>query len=109
MRKFQMISEFQPTGDQPDAIAQLAKGVEGGLRYQTLLGATGTGKTYTVGKVIEATQRPTLVIAHNKTLAAQLYGEFKEFFPKNAVSYFVSYYDYYQPEAYIPQRDIYIE
>jgi excinuclease ABC subunit B len=109
MPKFKMVSEFQPTGDQPEAIAQLVKGVENNFRYQTLLGATGTGKTYTVGKVIEATQRPTLVIAHNKTLAAQLYTEFKEFFPKNAVSYFVSYYDYYQPEAYVPRHDLYIE
>jgi excinuclease ABC subunit B len=109
MPKFKMVSEFQPTGDQPDAIAQLVKGVENNFRYQTLLGATGTGKTFTVGKVIEATQRPTLVIAHNKTLAAQLYTEFKEFFPMNAVSYFVSYYDYYQPEAYVPRHDLYIE
>ncbi|MFZ0546881.1 MAG: excinuclease ABC subunit UvrB [Candidatus Promineifilaceae bacterium] len=109
MPKLEVVSEFQPTGDQPDAIKQLAEGLDEGLRYQTLLGATGTGKTYTIAKVIEKTQRPTLVLAHNKTLAAQLYSEFKEFFPKNAVSYFVSYYDYYQPEAYVPRHDLYIE
>ncbi len=109
MPKFELVSDFQPTGDQPDAIEQLVSGMENGLRYQTLLGATGTGKTFTVAQVIEATQRPTLVLAHNKTLAAQLYSEFKEFFPNNAVSYFVSYYDYYQPEAYVPRHDLYIE
>ena len=109
MPNFQLVSEFQPTGDQPDAIQQLVAGLNQGHRFQTLLGATGTGKTYTIANVIAQTQRPTLVIAHNKTLAAQLYSEFKEFFPKNAVSYFVSYYDYYQPEAYVPRHDLYIE
>ena len=96
-------------GDQPDAIAQLVEGIEAGERFQTLLGATGTGKTFTMANVIQQTQRPTLVIAHNKTLAAQLYAEFREFFPKNGVSYFVSYYDYYQPEAYVPRHDLFIE
>jgi excinuclease ABC subunit B len=109
MPKFQLVSEFQPTGDQPEAIAQLVEGIEKGYRHQTLLGATGTGKTYVVSKVVEQVQKPTLVIAHNKTLAAQLYSEFREFFPRNAVEYFVSYYDYYQPEAYIPKYDLYIE
>ncbi len=100
---------YQPTGDQPLAIASLIEGVEAGLRHQVLLGATGTGKTYTAAKLIEAVQKPTLVMAHNKTLAAQLYQEFKEFFPENAVEYFVSYYDYFQPEAYLPRSDTYIE
>src|ERR671922_2407869 len=100
---------YEPTGDQPTAIAELSEGVEGGLKHQVLLGATGTGKTYTAAKVIEALQKPTLVMAHNKTLAAQLYQEFKEFFPDNAVEYFVSYYDYFQPEAYLPRSDTYIE
>ncbi|MEW5957559.1 MAG: excinuclease ABC subunit UvrB, partial [Chloroflexota bacterium] len=100
---------YRPTGDQPEAIKKLVEGIEGGLVHQTLLGATGTGKTYTIAKVIEAVQKPTLVMAHNKTLAAQLYSEFKEFFPNNAVAYFVSYYDYYQPEAYIPKTDTFIE
>ncbi len=109
MTDFQLVSEFQPTGDQPEAIGKLIEGLHDGNQYQTLLGATGTGKTFTIAKVIEATQRPTLVIAHNKTLAAQLYSEFREFFPNNAVSYFVSYYDYYQPEAYVPRHDLYIE
>jgi excinuclease ABC subunit B len=109
MPQFQIISDFKPTGDQPDAIAQLTAGIHQGDRFQTLLGATGTGKTFTMAHVIQETQRPTLVIAHNKTLAAQLYSEFKEFFPQNAVSYFVSYYDYYQPEAYVPRHDLYIE
>jgi excinuclease ABC subunit B len=109
MPKLEVVSDFQPTGDQPEAIAQLVEGLNDGLRYQTLLGATGTGKTYTIAKIIEETQRPTLVMAHNKTLAAQLYSEFKEFFPNNAVSYFVSYYDYYQPEAYVPRHDLFIE
>jgi excinuclease ABC subunit B len=109
MPKFELVSEYEPTGDQPEAIERLVEGMEKGDRFQTLLGATGTGKTYTIANVIEQTQRPTLVIAHNKTLAAQLYGEFREFFPKNAVSYFVSYYDYYQPEAYVPRHDLYIE
>jgi len=109
MPRFQLVSDFQPTGDQPEAIAALVEGLRKGYRHQTLLGATGTGKTYVVSKVIEQVQRPTLVIAHNKTLAAQLYAEFREFFPHNAVEYFVSYYDYYQPEAYLPQHDLYIE
>jgi excinuclease ABC subunit B len=109
MPDFQLVSEFRPTGDQPAAIDQLVAGLESGFRHQTLLGATGTGKTYTVAKVIEEVQRPTLVIVHNKTLAAQLYAEFRDFFPQNAVEYFVSYYDYYQPEAYLPKSDTYIE
>jgi excinuclease ABC subunit B len=109
MPEFQTVSEFQPTGDQPQAIEQLVAGLRSGFRYQTLLGATGTGKTYTIAKVIEEVQRPTLVMVHNKTLAAQLYSEFREFFPNNAVEYFVSYYDYYQPEAYLPRSDTYIE
>ena len=109
MPKFEVISEYTPSGDQPEAIAALAAGIENGLDEQTLLGVTGSGKTYTMAKVIEAVQRPTLVLAHNKTLAAQLCAEFKEFFPNNAVEYFVSYYDYYQPEAYIPHTDTFIE
>ncbi len=109
MPAFQLVSDFQPTGDQPAAIQQIVAGVNANQRFQTLLGATGTGKTYTIANVIAATQRPTLVIAHNKTLAAQLYSEFREFFPNNAVSFFVSYYDYYQPEAYVPRHDLYIE
>ena len=109
MSKFQVVSEYQPAGDQPEAIAALAAGIENGLDEQTLLGVTGSGKTFTMAKVIEAVQRPTLVLAHNKTLAAQLCAEFKEFFPNNAVEYFVSYYDYYQPEAYVPSTDTYIE
>ncbi|GIK42506.1 MAG: UvrABC system protein B [Chloroflexota bacterium] len=109
MPTFQVVSDYQPTGDQPQAIKELVEGIEGGLVHQTLLGATGTGKTYTIAKVIEQVQKPTLVMAHNKTLAAQLYSEFKEFFPNNAVAYFVSYYDYYQPEAYIPRTDTFIE
>ncbi|GAB4531936.1 MAG: excinuclease ABC subunit UvrB [Anaerolineae bacterium] len=109
MPEFKVVSDFQPTGDQPEAIEQLVKGLNEGVVHQTLLGATGTGKTYTIAKVVEAVQRPTLVMAHNKTLAAQLYSEFREFFPNNAVEYFVSYYDYYQPEAYIPRTDTYIE
>ena len=108
MPKFQVVSEYQPSGDQPEAIAALAEGIENGLKEQVLLGVTGSGKTFTMAKVIEAIQRPTLVLAHNKTLAAQLCAEFKEFFPNNAVEYFVSYYDYYQPEAYIPHTDTYI-
>ncbi|MFO0962764.1 MAG: excinuclease ABC subunit UvrB [Phycisphaerales bacterium] len=106
---FRLRSPFQPTGDQPEAIAQLVQGLEEGRRHQTLLGATGTGKTFTMANVIARSGRPTLIISHNKTLAAQLYEEMRELFPENAVCYFVSYYDYYQPEAYIPQRDIYIE
>ncbi|MBT8181171.1 MAG: excinuclease ABC subunit UvrB [Eudoraea sp.] len=107
--KFKVISEFDPTGDQPEAIKQLSEGIDTGEGYQTLLGVTGSGKTFTVANVIEKVQRPTLVLAHNKTLAAQLYSEFKQFFPENAVEYFVSYYDYYQPEAYIPTSGLYIE
>ncbi len=109
MPKFEVVSEYTPSGDQPEAIAALAAGIENGLDEQTLLGVTGSGKTYTMAKVIEAVQRPTLVLAHNKTLAAQLCAEFREFFPNNAVEYFVSYYDYYQPEAYIPHTDTFIE
>src|SRR6476659_6151859 len=106
---FKLTSEFQPTGDQPKAIAQLTEGVLNGEPSQTLLGATGTGKTFTVANVIKNTGRPTLVLCHNKTLAAQLYGEFKSFFPENAVEYFISYYDYYQPEAYLAASDTFIE
>jgi excinuclease ABC subunit B len=109
MPAFQLSSQFAPAGDQPRAIEALVRGLQEGKRDQVLLGATGTGKTFTMANIIAQLQRPTLVLAHNKTLAAQLYGEFRDFFPNNAVSYFVSYYDYYQPEAYIPQRDIYIE
>ena len=109
MAGFELVSEFQPAGDQPQAIEALVRGVREGKRDQVLLGVTGSGKTFTMANVIQQMQRPTLVLSHNKTLAAQLYSEFKEFFPHNAVAYFVSYYDYYQPEAYIPQRDIYIE
>ena len=109
MPRFQIVSDFQPTGDQPEAVAALVQGVRQGHKHQTLLGATGTGKTYVVSQVIEQVQKPTLILAHNKTLAAQLYTEFREFFPHNAVEYFVSYYDYYQPEAYIPKHDLYIE
>jgi len=109
MKPFKVKSEYTPQGDQPRAIDQLVASIDSGNRFQTLLGVTGSGKTYTVAKVIERVQKPTLVIAHNKTLAAQLAGEFKEFFPDNAVEFFVSYYDYYQPEAYIPGADLYIE
>ncbi|MDX2160735.1 MAG: excinuclease ABC subunit UvrB [bacterium] len=109
MPKFELVSDFQPTGDQPTAIADLVDGLEKGLRHQTLLGATGTGKTFTVAQIIQKTQRPTLILAHNKTLAAQLYAEFKEFFPRNAVEYYVSYYDFYQPESYVPRYDLFIE
>ncbi len=109
MSEFQLVSDFQPQGDQPQAIAQLIAGLQAGYVHQTLLGATGTGKTYVMAQLVAQWQRPTLVIAHNKTLAAQLYSEFKEFLPHNAVEYFVSYYDYYQPEAYIPRTDTYIE
>ena len=107
--KFQVVSEYAPAGDQPRAIRQLVEGFQSGRQVQTLLGATGTGKTFTAAHTIAELGKPTLVLSHNKTLAAQLYKEFKGFFPHNAVCYFVSYYDYYQPEAYIPQRDIYIE
>jgi excinuclease ABC subunit B len=106
---FKLVSEYEPTGDQPQAIKQLAEGVERGEPHQTLLGVTGSGKTFTMANVIARVQRPTLVLSHNKTLAAQLYGEFKKFFPENAVEYFISYYDYYQPEAYIPSSNLYIE
>ncbi|MDP9751403.1 excinuclease ABC subunit UvrB [Thermoanaerobacter pentosaceus] len=109
MSEFKLVSNFKPTGDQPQAIEKLVEGVKKGYRFQTLLGVTGSGKTFTMANIIQKLNRPTLVIAHNKTLAAQLYSEFKEFFPENAVEYFVSYYDYYQPEAYIPQTDTYIE
>lgn len=106
---FKLVSNYKPTGDQPEAISQLVSGIESGVDFQTLLGVTGSGKTFTVANLIEKIQRPTLVLSHNKTLAAQLYGEFKSFFPDNAVEYFVSYYDYYQPEAYLPTTDTYIE
>ncbi|MCE2972647.1 MAG: DEAD/DEAH box helicase family protein, partial [Sediminibacterium sp.] len=106
---FTLHTAYQPAGDQPEAIRQLVEGVNNGEQYQTLLGVTGSGKTFTIANVIMETQRPTLVLTHNKTLVAQLYGEFKQFFPDNAVGYFVSYYDYYQPEAYMPVSDVYIE
>lgn len=109
MKPFQLVSKYQPTGDQPKAIERLVAGLNEGLEQQVLLGATGTGKTFTIANVIQEVQRPTLIFAHNKTLAAQLYSEFKQFFPHNAVSYYVSYYDYYQPEAYVPRTDTYIE
>src|SRR5688572_14741244 len=109
MAKFNVSDAYRPTGDQPQAIAALSEAAKRGERYQTLLGATGTGKTATMAWIIEKVGRPALVIAHNKTLAAQLCNEFREFFPANAVEYFVSYYDYYQPEAYVPQADLYIE
>ncbi|MED1672921.1 excinuclease ABC subunit UvrB [Pallidibacillus thermolactis] len=108
-KKFELVSDYTPQGDQPEAIRQLVEGIKSGKKHQTLLGATGTGKTFTISNVIKEVNKPTLVIAHNKTLAGQLYSEFKEFFPNNAVEYFVSYYDYYQPEAYVPQTDTYIE
>lgn len=108
-KKFEVVSDYQPAGDQPTAIAGLVEGIESGLAHQTLLGVTGSGKTFSIAHVVAELQRPTLVMAHNKTLAAQLYGEFKEFFPSNAVEYFVSYYDYYQPEAYVPSSDTFIE
>jgi excinuclease ABC subunit B len=109
MPDFRFVAPFQPTGDQPQAIDKLVDGLERGVRHQTLLGATGTGKTATLAWTIERYKKPTLVLAHNKTLAAQLYAEFREFFPDNAVEYFVSYFDYYQPEAYLPRSDTYIE
>src|SRR3989338_3942772 len=109
MPKFTIQSRFRPAGDQPQAIEKLSGGVASGAPHQTLLGVTGSGNTFTVSNVIERTQKPTLVVSHNKTLAYQLYQEFKEFFPENSVHYFVSYYDYYQPEAYIPQTDTYID
>ncbi|KLD59122.1 hypothetical protein WP50_20895 [Lactiplantibacillus plantarum] len=106
---FDLVSDYQPTGDQPQAIQQLTAGIESGEKEQILLGATGTGKTFTISNVIAKVNKPTLILSHNKTLAGQLYGEFKKFFPNNAVEYFVSYYDYYQPEAYVPSSDTYIE
>src|SRR5512136_3367764 len=106
---FKLRSNYQPRGDQPAAIDQLTRGVEAGDKHQVLLGVTGSGKTFAMAKVIEQANRPALVLAHNKTLAAQLYHEFKGFFPENAVEYFVSYYDFYQPEAYVPGKDLYIE
>ncbi len=106
---FKLSSTYEPRGDQPEAIAQLIRGIREGEKHQVLLGVTGSGKTFTMAKVIEDLKRPTIVLAHNKTLAAQLYHEFKSFFPQNAVEYFVSYYDYYQPEAYVPSSDLYIE
>ena len=108
-KEFKVVANFDPSGDQPRAISELVDGINNGLLNQTLLGVTGSGKTFAMANVIEKVQRPAIVMAHNKTLAAQLYGEFKEFFPNNAVEYFVSYYDYYQPEAYVPTTDIYIE
>ena len=108
-KKFNIVSDYKPAGDQPKAISEIVAGINAGLLNQTLLGVTGSGKTFTMANVIEELQRPAIVMAHNKTLAAQLYGEFKEYFPNNAVEYFVSYYDYYQPEAYVPTTDIYIE
>src|SRR3974377_2348632 len=107
--EFKLHSGYQPRGDQPAAIEQLCRGLDAGEKHQVLLGVTGSGKTFTMAKVIEQVNRPALILAHNKTLAAQLYHEFKQFFPNNAVEYFVSYYDYYQPEAYIPAGDVYIE
>ena len=109
MEKFELVSSYKPTGDQPQAINKIVEGIEDGLKYQTILGVTGSGKTFTMANIINNINRPTLVIAHNKTLAAQLCNEFREFFPRNRVEYFVSYYDYYQPEAYIVSSDTYIE
>ena len=109
MRKFEVVSPYEPSGDQGQAIEKLSEGFLRGDRYQTLKGVTGSGKTFTMAKIIEKVQRPTLIISHNKTLSAQLYREFKSFFPHNAVEYFVSYYDYYQPEAYVPSKDLFIE
>lgn len=107
--KFELVSNYKPSGDQPEAIAELVEGIERGDKAQVLLGATGTGKTFTISNVIAQVNRPTLVFAHNKTLASQLYSEFKEFFPNNHVEYFVSYFDFYQPEAYLPKTDTYID
>ena len=109
MAKFNLVSKYQPRGDQPEAIKRLVEGVQAGDKYQTLLGVTGSGKTFTIANVIEKVNKPTLIMSHNKTLAAQLYGEFKAYFPNNAVEFFISYYDYYQPEAYVPSTDTYIE
>ena len=108
-KEFEVVSQFSPAGDQPKAIEKLTQGIEAGLAHQTLLGVTGSGKTFTIANVVAKAKRPTIIMAHNKTLAAQLYGEFKEFFPNNAVEYFVSYYDYYQPEAYVAASDTFIE
>ena len=108
MARFEVVSDYEPAGDQPTAIKALSDSIKAGNQYNTLLGVTGSGKTYTIAKVIEATQKPTLIMTHNKTLAAQLYSEFKQFFPNNHVEYFISYYDYYQPEAYIPRSDLFI-
>ena len=108
-KRFELVADFKMTGDQPQAVARLAQGVNDGAIFQTMLGVTGSGKTFTMANIVQEVQRPTIVMAHNKTLAAQLASEFKEFFPHNAVEYFVSYYDYYQPEAYVPQSDTYIE
>ena len=107
--KFELVSKYKPTGDQPQAIKQLVDGINDQTQFQTLLGVTGSGKTFTAANIVEQVQKPTLILAHNKTLAAQLYQEFKQFFPENAVEYFVSYYDYYQPEAFIPTTGTYIE
>jgi len=109
MNKFELVSNYSPTGDQPQAIKQLVEGLKQGDKFQTLLGVTGSGKTFTISNVIKEVNKPTLVISHNKTLAAQLYSEFKGFFPNNAVEFFISYYDYYQPEAYVVKSDLYIE
>ena len=109
MKPFRLRSDYQPAGDQPKAVKELTEGIRRGEKIQTLMGVTGSGKTFTMAKVIEEVQMPTLIISHNKTLSAQLYREFKSFFPENAVEYFVSYYDYYQPEAYVPSKDLYIE
>ena len=109
MKRFKLTSAYTPTGDQPEAISQLVQGLAQGLPAQTLLGVTGSGKTFTIANVIARCEKPTLILSHNKTLAAQLYGEMRQFFPDNAVEYYVSYYDYYQPEAYIPTTDTYIE
>src|SRR5688572_7687470 len=109
MSDFKLVSKYQPDGDQPRAIAQLTEGLIKGEKEQTLLGVTGSGKTFTMANIVQNMQKPTLILSHNKTLAAQLYGEFRQFFPDNAVQYFVSYYDYYQPEAYIPRSDTFIE
>ena len=109
MKPFRIFSQFKPSGDQPSAIESLVEGVESNQKHQTLLGVTGSGKTYTMAKIIEKTNKTTLIMAPNKTLAAQLYTEMKEFFPSNSVEYFVSYYDYYQPEAYVPVSDTYLQ
>ena len=109
MGKFKLYSKYKPSGDQPQAIEYLTAGLQAGLKHQTMVGATGTGKTFSMANIIQNLDRPALILSHNKTLAAQLFGEFRDFFPENAVEYFVSYYDYYQPEAYVPQRDLYIE